>query len=110
MWLVDDAGAFYPGDMADLSSHGIAFTLRKRDICPQLGQQVEARFFCNCFEPDGSHLPRSFTRIGHVCHVEKVGLSHRIAMQFAQVLPLKPGEPTGSEPRTTKEKPLHVLA
>jgi hypothetical protein len=40
----------------------------------------------------------SFTRIGRVCRVDEINANvRRIAVQFAEPLPFKPGEQTDSE-------------
>ncbi|MBN2139152.1 MAG: PilZ domain-containing protein [Sedimentisphaerales bacterium] len=81
------------GQMVDLSSRGAAFTCYADDICPHPGQQIAARFSVPRYGPDGAFDMDSFTRSGHICRVEKVNsFLRRIAVQFAEPLPFKPGE------------------
>ena len=87
------------GQMFDISSSGMAFTCDSDEtyICP--GQQITARFSVPCF--DSAKFPEtvSFERTGCICRVNDLNsLSRRIALQFAQPLPFKPGEQSYSVP------------
>ena len=85
------------GQMADVSSGGAAFTCHA-DKCPYPGQAVTARFSVPRYEEGDSFNMHNFVRSGHVCRVEQVTpYVRRVAMQFAQPLPFKPGQPQDAE-------------
>ena len=104
VWFAEDFNEMLSqGQMIDVSSGGAAFTCRADESCPYLGQHVTARFSIPRFGADESFDMASFTRHGHVCRVEEVnGFVRRVAMQFADSLPFKPGEQTESEVETTE--------
>jgi hypothetical protein len=86
------------GQMVDVSSKAAAFTCYMNDDCPHLGQHITARFSVPQYGPEDSFDLADFTRSGHVCRVDNVnGLIRRIAFQFAEPLPFKPGEQVTSE-------------
>lgn len=99
IWFAEDFDEILAqGQMVDVSSEGAAFTCYADESCPYPGQQVTARFSVPWFEVDDSFGMASFTRRGHVCRVEDVNnYLRRVAMQFAEPLPFKPGEQTESE-------------
>jgi hypothetical protein len=79
--------------MFDVSSCGMAFTCDGDEayICP--GQQITTRFSVPCFDSAKSPETVSFERTGCICRVDDLNsISRRIALQFAQPLPFKPGE------------------
>jgi hypothetical protein len=81
------------GQMVDVCSRGMAFTCDSGEpyICP--GRRVATRFNVPRFDSGGSHELMSFERTGCVCRVEDSnGVSRRVALQFAEPLPFKPGE------------------
>jgi len=81
------------GQMVDISSKGAAFTCYAYDSCPYLGQQITARFSVPRFGPDDSFDMANFTRSARICQVDNVNrFLRRIAVQFAEPLPFKPGE------------------
>jgi len=81
------------GQMVDISSEGAAFTCYANDECPYPGQHLTARFSVPQYGPDDSFDMASFTRSGHVCRVQDVNsFLRRIAVQFSEPLPFKPGE------------------
>jgi hypothetical protein len=87
----DDALA--QGQMVDISSRGAAFTCYSNDRCPYPGQHITARFSVPSYGEDGSFDMANFVRSGHICRVEDVnGFLRRIAIQFGDPLPFKPGE------------------
>ena len=94
VWFAEDFDeTLIQGQMVDVSSGGAAFTCRADENCPHTGQQVTARFSVPRFGPDESFDMANFTRIGHICRVDKVNnFLHRAAIQFAEPLPFKPGE------------------
>ena len=86
------------GQMVDISSRAAAFTCYADDGCPYLGQQITARFSVPRYGPDDSFDMENFTRSGHVCRVDDVNnYLRRVAVQFAEPLPFKPGEQSNSE-------------
>jgi len=81
------------GQMVDVSSRGAAFTCYANDVCPYPGQNITARFSVPHYGPDDSFDMANFTRSAHVCRVQNVNsFLRRIAVQFAEPLPFKPGE------------------
>jgi hypothetical protein len=90
------------GQMVDVSSGGAAFTCYA-DRCPFPGQALTVRFSVPRYgENDSFHLS-NFIRSGHVCRVEQISpYVRRVAMQFAQPLPFKPGQPQEPEEQTAE--------
>jgi len=85
--------ALSQGQMIDISSRGAAFTCYKDGSCPDLGQEITARFSVPRFGPDDSFDMANFTRSARICQVDDVNsFSRRVAIQFAEPLPFKPGE------------------
>ena len=86
------------GQMVDISSNAAAFTCHADEDCPYLGQHITTRFSIPRFGPGEAFDMASFTRSGNVCRVENVNnFIRRIAIQFAEPLPFRPGEQTDSE-------------
>ena len=86
------------GQMVDISSKGAAFITYAHDSCPSFGQHIIARFRVPNYRPDHSFDMVNFTRSAHVCRVDKVYSSwRRVAVQFAEPLPFKPGEKNANE-------------
>jgi len=95
------------GQMADVSSRGAAFTCYTDEQCPGTGEQITARFSVPDYGPDESFGMKNFIRLANVCRVEEVNsFIRRIAVQFAQPLPFRPGERTeataGLEPEPSR--------
>ena len=91
------------GQMIDISSRAAAFTCYANDGCPSPGQKIIARFSVPRYGPDDSFDMANFTRSGHVCRVDNVNsFLRRVAVQFAEPLPFKPGEQTTNEFETQK--------
>ena len=99
VWFAEDFNeTLSQGQMVDVSSGGAAFTCHADENCPYPGQQVTARFSVPCFGPEGSFDMASFTRSGSICRVDNVNrFLRRVAVQFANPLPFKPGEQADSE-------------
>ena len=86
------------GQMVDICSRGAAFTCYAYNDCPYPGQHITARFSVPKYGTDGSFDMANFTRWGHVCRVDNVNsFIRRVAVQFGEPLPFKPGEQAGSE-------------
>ena len=81
------------GKMVDISSSGAAFISYTHDSCPSFGQHITTRFKVPNYHPDYSFDIEKFTRSAHVCRVDRIyNCWRRIAVQFAEPLPFKPGE------------------
>ena len=100
IWFAEDPKeALAQGQMVDVSSRGAAFTCYANDGCPYPGQHITARFSVPRYGPDDSFDMANFTRSAHVCRVDNVNsFLRRIAVQFAELLPFKPGEQDAAEP------------
>jgi len=89
------------GQMVDISSRGAAFTCYADGSYLYPGEQITARFSVPRLDSDDSFDMANFTRSGHICRVDDVnGFLRRIAIQFAEPLPFKPGEQADSEDET----------
>lgn len=102
VWFAEDFDEILSqGQMTDISSEGAAFTCYDDHACPYPGQDVTARFSVPQFDSDSSFGMASFTRTGRVCRIDHLN-DHirRVAMQFAEPLPFKPGEQTETEADT----------
>ncbi len=99
IWFAEDPNeALAQGQMVDVSSRGAAFTCYANDGCPYPGQHITARFSVPHYGPDDSFDMANFTRSAHVCRVDNVNsFLRRIAVQFAEPLPFKPGEQNTAE-------------
>jgi hypothetical protein len=84
--------------MIDVSSRGAAFTCHANNDCPYPGQHITARFSIPQYGPDDSFDMANFTRSAHVCRVQEVNsFLRRVAVQFGEPLPFKPGEQNAEE-------------
>jgi len=101
IWFAEDFnGELAQGRMLDISSRGASFTCWADDTCPYLGQQITARFSVPRYGEDDSFDLANFTRSAHICRVDQVNsFLRRIAIQFGQPLPFKPGEQTENKAR-----------
>lgn len=99
VWFAEDFNeTLSQGQMVDVCSGGAAFTCHADESCPYPGQRVTARFSVPCFGPEDSFDIANFTRIGSVCRVDNVNsFLRRVAIQFAEPLPFKPGEQADSK-------------
>jgi len=99
VWFAEDFdGMLNQGQMIDVSSRGAAFTCYKDSGHHYAGQNITARFSVPRFDADESFDMTSFIRTGHVCRVEEINpFMRRVAVQFAEPLPFKPGEQADSE-------------
>jgi hypothetical protein len=106
IWFAEDFGdELAQGQMLDISSRGAAFTCYTDNSCPYAGQEITARFSVPRFGPDDSFDMANFTRSARIYQVDNVNdFSRRVAIQFAEPLPFKPGEqsdvPQAPEPLT----------
>lgn len=99
VWFAEDFGEeLSQGQMVDVSSKGAAFTCYADQSSLYPGQTVTARFSVPQFDTAESFGMASFTRQGQVCRVDNVNdYTRRIAVQFAESLPFRPGEQADSE-------------
>ncbi len=99
VWFAEDfGGELSQGQMADISSAAAAFTCYANGSCPSLGQHITARFSVPRYGPDESFDLADFTRLGYVYRVDHVNnFQRRVAIQFAEPLPFKPGEQANYE-------------
>jgi len=109
IWFAEDFNdALSQGQMADVSSKAAAFTCYP-DSCPSLGQQITARFSVPRYGPDDSFDMANFTCAGFVTRVDDVNkFLCRVALQFAEPLPFRPGEQDDVETETGYERDLEV--
>lgn len=98
IWFAQDVnGDLSQGQMIDLSSRGAAFTCYADDRCPCPGQHLTARFSIPQYGRDNSFDMVDFIRAGRVCRVDGVNNAlRRVAIQFSEPLPLRPGEQTAN--------------
>jgi len=104
IWFAEDFDEeLSQGQMVNISSRAAAFTCYTDGSCPYPGQQITARFSVPRYGPDDSFDMANFTRSGHICRVDDVNsFLRRVAIQFAEPLPFKPGEQTDCESNTQK--------
>ena len=94
VWYAENfEGELTQGQMADVSSHGAAFTCHAHDRSHYPGQWLTARFSVPKYGPDDSFDIADFVRSGQVCRVEDInGHVRKVAVRFCEPLPFKPGE------------------
>lgn len=99
VWFAEDFNeALTQGQMVDISSRGAAFTCYADEGCPYPGQNITARFSVPHYGPDDSFDMENYTRSAQVCRVENTNsYLRRIAVQFAEPLPFRPGEQSNVE-------------
>ena len=109
VWFAEDFNeTLSQGQMVDVSSGGAAFTCHADENCPYPDQQITARFSVPRFGSEASFDMANFTRTGRIYRVDDVNsFLRRVAVQFAEPLPFKPGEQAGSE--SDVEQGLDVL-
>lgn len=111
IWFAEDFDQeLTQGQMVDISSRAASFTCYGDYSCPYLGQQVTARFSVPHYGSDDSFDMENFIRAGHICRVDDINnFLRRIAIQFAEPLPFKPGEQKNLKSDTHKAlKPIAV--
>ena len=99
VWFAEDFNdVLVQGQMVDVSSNGAAFTCHSDESNPYPGQQLTTRFSVPQFGTDDSFDMANFTRSGYVLRVDEVNsFLCRVAMQFADPLPFRPGEQADSD-------------
>jgi hypothetical protein len=93
VWFAEDfADVLSQGQMVDISSSGAAFTCY-HDHCPNEGQYITTRFSVPKYGQDNSFDLENYVRSGFIRRIENINpFMRKIAIQFAQPLPFKPGE------------------
>lgn len=93
VWFTEDLnGILSQGQMIDVSSGGAAFTCYS-DKCPTPGQRITTRFSVPKYDDSDSFDMENYVRTSTVCRIEEVSpFIQKVAVQFAQTLPFKPGE------------------
>ena len=104
IWFAEDFNeTLSQGQLVDISSNGAAFTYQDDGDCPYLGQEVTTRFSVPRFNTEDSFDMASYTRAARICRVDQINsFIRRIAIQFVEPLPFKPGEQSDSEDDTRK--------
>lgn len=104
IWFAENPDSMLSqGQMVDISSTGAAFTCYAEEGCPHPGQHITARFSVPHYDADEAFDMANFTRSGYVCRVENVNsFLRRVAVQFAEPLPFKPGEQGNNEAEAEK--------
>lgn len=99
VWFAEDFdGLLKQGQMIDVSSNGAAFTCFNDHEHVYCGQQLTARFSIPRFAPGDAFDMEDYVRKGWVCRVDQVNrFLRRVAIQFAEPLPFKPGEQSKDE-------------
>jgi len=99
IWFAEDVNrSLSQGQMVDVSSQAAAFTCYAHESCPYLGQHITTRFSVPRYGSDNSFDMANFTRSGRVVRVDNVHSSlRRVAVQFAESLPFRPGEQNTSQ-------------
>ncbi len=102
VWFAEDFNkTLQQGQLVDISSVGAAFTCDADKDCPYPGQEITTRFSVPCFATDDSFDMASYTRTGSICRVDTINdFTRRVAIQFAEPLPFKPGEQADDESDT----------
>ena len=101
VWFAEDYNNILSqGQMIDISSEGAAFTCYA-DKCPHTGEEITARFSVPSHHNENDFDLENFIRKGHVCRIEEIGgYIRKVAIQFAEPLPFKPGEVEKIETQT----------
>jgi len=99
VWFAEDFNeSLSQGQMVDVCSTAAAFTYRKDEHYPYIGQHLTARFSIPRFQPGEAFDMANFTRSGRICRVDDINsFCRRVVVQFASPLPFKPGEQADSE-------------
>ncbi|MBN2456778.1 MAG: hypothetical protein JXB29_09640 [Sedimentisphaerales bacterium] len=102
IWFAEDFNdVLSQGQMIDISSEAAAFTCGADENCSYPGQEMTSRFSVPRFGLGDAFDMASFTRSGKIIRVDEVNkFLQRIAVQFAEPLPFKPGEQTDSNEET----------
>ena len=111
VWFAEDFNEMLSqGQMVDVCSSGAAFTCPSDTACPYPGRQITARFSIPRFNFDESFDLASYTRLARICRIDEVNtFVRRIAVQFAEPLPFRPGEQAETEDDTRQRLKAVVI-
>lgn len=93
------------GQMVDISSNGAAFTCYA-DKCPDPGQSITTRFSVPRYSLESMDAfdLENYIRQARICRVDEISaFVRRVAVQFADPLPFRPGEVTDTEALISSE-------
>jgi len=98
IWFAEDYDDILTqGQMVDISSRSAMFTCYT-DKCPHHGEHITARFSVPRHGMEESFNMENFIRSGNIFRVEEMSpFVRRVALEFAEPLPFKPGEVTDTE-------------
>jgi hypothetical protein len=98
IWFAEDYNdRLTQGQMVDISSGGAAFTCYA-DRCPRTGDHITTRFSVPRYGASEAFDLESFMRSGKIHRVDELSpFVRRVAIQFGEPLPFKPGEITDTE-------------
>ena len=93
IWFAEDfSESLTQGQMVDISSSDAAFTCYA-DNCPRVGDHITARFSVPRYGAGEAFDLENFLRSGHICRIDELSpFVRRVAIQFGEPLPFKPGE------------------
>jgi len=93
IWFAEDYNdSLTQGQMSDISSVGAAFTCYA-DSCPRAGDHITARFSVPRHGTGDAFDLANFMRSAHICRVDELSpFVRRVAVQFGEPLPFRPGE------------------
>ncbi len=93
IWFAEDFNdVLSQGQIVDLSSSGAAFTCYS-DTCPHEGQYITTRFSVPRYGQDNSFNMENYIRSGFIRRIDHCNsFMKKIAIQFAEPLPFRPGE------------------
>ncbi len=93
IWFAEDfSESLTQGQMVDISSSDAAFTCYA-DSCPRVGDHITARFSVPRYGAGEAFDLENFLRSGHICRIDELSpFVRRVAIQFGEPLPFKPGE------------------
>ncbi len=100
VWFAEECNDLLSqGQMVDISSNGASFTCYS-DKCPDSGKKITTRFSVPRYDVENTESfdLANFIREGKICRIDEVSaFVKRVAVQFEESLPFKPGEMTDSE-------------
>ena len=93
IWFAEDYNDnLTQGQMVDVSSGGAAFTCYA-DRCPRTGDEITARFSVPHYGAGDAFDLANFMRSGKIRRVDELSpFVRRVAVQFGEALPFKPGQ------------------
>jgi len=93
IWFAEDYNdSLTQGQMVDVSSGGAAFTCYA-DRCPRTGDHITTRFSVPCHGTGDAFDLANFMRSAHIRRVDELSpFVRRVAVQFSEPLPFKPGQ------------------